>query len=79
MESDMLEMGVLQVSNLKGLLLEPMNVSNTVSEKYYLDDKERVELLGRKDTRPELGTFEIEKMAKFFEDNNLEEGTRLVQ
>lgn len=44
------------IGNLNGYLLEPVNASYAVSNKYYFDDELREELLGTKDH-----TFKLNK------------------
>ena len=49
------EFKMAPLDTLNGLLLEPINPSHTISQKYYFIDGERVELLNTKDSRFSFG------------------------
>ncbi len=65
--------------NVDGLLIEPLNPSHTISNKYYIDDKDRLVLLGVLNTYPKLDKGGLDEAIKEFKFLGNTSGIEFVQ
>ena len=58
----------------KSELLEPLTAASTISQKFYLDDETRSEILNSLNTLPKFNKFQIEQMRNFLKATNNHSG-----
>lgn len=67
-----------KIGNVNGYIMEPINPSYGVSNKYFFDTRERQELYGKKRTIDQLDPMLLKMMRKIFVKKGLTKGVKMI-